>query len=137
MKYYLIAGEASGDMHAANLMKELKKLDAAAEFRCWGGDLMVREGATLVKHYRELAFMGFTEVVMNLRTILKNIEFCKQDITAHTPDALILIDYPGFNMRIAEFAKQQKIKVFYYISPQIWAWKQSRVHKIKRTVDKM
>ena len=137
MKYYLIAGEASGDMHAANLMKELKKFDAAATFRCWGGDLMEKEGGMLVKHYRELAFMGFTEVIMNLRTILKNIEFCKQDIIAHKPDALILIDYPGFNMRIAEFAKQQKIKVFYYISPQIWAWKQSRVHKIKRTVDKM
>jgi lipid-A-disaccharide synthase len=137
MKYYLIAGEASGDMHAANLMKELKKCDPSANFRCWGGDLMEREGGKLVKHYRDLAFMGFTEVVMNLRTILRNIEFCKQDILEHTPDALILIDYPGFNMRIAEFAKQKNIKVFYYISPQIWAWKQSRVHKIRRTVDKM
>jgi lipid-A-disaccharide synthase len=137
MKYYLIAGEASGDMHAANLMKELKKCDPAATFRCWGGDLMQKEGGILVKHYRDLAFMGFTEVVMNLRTILKNIEYCKQDITTDKPDALILIDYPGFNMRIAEFAKQQKIKVFYYISPQIWAWKQSRVHKIKKIVDKM
>jgi len=137
MKYYVIAGEASGDMHAANLMKELKKCDPAATFRCWGGDMMEKEGGTLVKHYRDLAFMGFTEVVMNLRTILRNIEFCKQDIISHKPDALILIDYPGFNMRIAEFAKQKKIKVFYYISPQIWAWKQSRVHKIRRTVDKM
>src|SRR5437868_11771593 len=128
MKYYVIAGEASGDLHAANLLKELKKLDSKAEFRAWGGDNMQQQGATLVKHYRDLAFMGFTEVVMNLRTILRNIEFCKKDIVEHKPDALILIDYPGFNMRIAEYAKQQKIKVFYYISPQIWAWKQSRVH---------
>jgi len=137
MKYYLIAGEASGDMHAANLMKELKKKDPDASFRCWGGDLMEKEGGVLVKHYRELAFMGFTEVIMNLRTILRNIDYCKRDILAHKPDALILVDYPGFNLRVAEFAKQQKIKVFYYISPQVWAWKQSRVHKIKRIVDKM
>jgi len=137
MKYYIIAGEASGDMHAANLMKELKRCDPGATFRCWGGDLMEKEGGVIVKHYRDLAFMGFTEVVMNLRTIFRNIDFCKQDIIEHKPDALILIDYPGFNMRIADFAKQEKIKVFYYISPQIWAWKQSRVHKIKRTVDKM
>ncbi|MEO8086163.1 MAG: lipid-A-disaccharide synthase [Bacteroidota bacterium] len=137
MKYYLIAGEASGDMHAANLMKELKRSDPSADFRFWGGDLMEKEGGTLVKHYRDLAFMGFTEVVMNLRTILRNIEFCKSDLLNHKPDALILIDYPGFNLRIAEFAKQHGIKVFYYISPQIWAWKQSRVHKIKRIVDKM
>jgi lipid-A-disaccharide synthase len=137
MKYYIIAGEASGDLHASNLIKELKKGDAAAEFRCWGGDLMAAQGAHLVKHYRDLAFMGFTEVLMNLRTILKNIEFCKKDIIEHTPDVLILVDYPGFNLRIAEFAKAAGIKVFYYISPQIWAWKQSRVHKIKRVVDKM
>ncbi|CAN5459890.1 lipid-A-disaccharide synthase [soil metagenome] len=137
MKYYVIAGEASGDMHAANLMKELKRFDAAADFRFWGGDLMEREGGKLVKHYRDLAFMGFTEVIMNLRTILRNIEFCKSDLLKHKPDALILVDYPGFNLRIAEFAKKQGIKVFYYISPQIWAWKQSRVHKIKRIVDKM
>jgi lipid-A-disaccharide synthase len=137
MKYYVIAGEASGDLHASNLIKEIKKLDSDANFRCWGGDLMQKEGAELVKHYRDLAFMGFTEVLMNLRTILKNIDFCKTDITAYKPDVLILVDYPGFNLRIAEFAKTQNIKVFYYISPQIWAWKQSRIHKIKKIVDKM
>lgn len=137
MKYYIIAGEASGDLHASNLMKELKLLDLDAKFRCWGGDLMKEQGADLVKHYRELAFMGFTEVIMNIRTIFKNIDFCKKDIVSYKPDVLILVDYPGFNLRIAEFAKEQGIKVFYYISPQIWAWKQSRVHKIKRIVDKM
>lgn len=137
MNYYIIAGEASGDLHSSNLMKELKKLDERATFRCWGGDLMKEQGAILVKHYRELAFMGFTEVVLNLRTILKNIELCKKDIQQHKPDILILVDYPGFNLRIAEFAKRKGIKVVYYISPQIWAWKQSRVHKIKRIVDKM
>lgn len=137
MKYYIIAGEASGDLHASNLMRELKVVDAHAQFRCWGGDLMKTQGAQLVKHYRDLAFMGFTEVLMNIRTILKNIDFCKKDITDHKPDVLILVDYPGFNLRIAEFAKAAGIKVFYYISPQIWAWKQSRVHKIKRVVDKM
>jgi lipid-A-disaccharide synthase len=137
MNYYIIAGEASGDLHASNLMKELKILDVNAQFRCWGGDLMKEQGAHLVKHYHELAFMGFTEVLMNLRTILKNIDFCKKDILEHKPDVLILVDYPGFNLRIAEFAKAAGIKVFYYISPQIWAWKQSRIHKIKRVVDKM
>jgi lipid-A-disaccharide synthase len=137
MKYYIIAGEASGDLHASNLMKELKVLDVNAKFRCWGGDLMKAQGADLVKHYRDLAFMGFTEVLMNLTTILDNIKFCKKDISEHRPDVLILVDYPGFNLRIAEFAKAAGIKVFYYISPQIWAWKQSRVHKIKRVVDKM
>lgn len=137
MNYYIIAGEASGDLHASNLMRELKVLDANASFRCWGGDLMKAQGAELVKHYRDLAFMGFTEVVMNLRTILGNIDLCKKDILAYRPDVLILVDYPGFNLRIAEFAKAQGIKVFYYISPQIWAWKEGRVHKIKRVVDKM
>lgn len=137
MKYYIIAGEASGDLHASNLVRELKQRDPEAEFRAWGGDLMKAQGVQLVKHYRDLAFMGFTEVVMNLRTILGNIEFCKKDLSAYRPDVLILVDYPGFNLRIAEFAKAQGIKVFYYISPQIWAWKQSRVHKIKRVVDKM
>ena len=137
MNYYIIAGEASGDLHASNLMKELKVLDNNTHFRCWGGDLMRAQGAELVKHYHELAFMGFTEVLMNLRTIFKNIDFCKKDILQHRPDVLILVDYPGFNIRIAEFAKAQGIKVFYYISPQIWAWKQSRVHKIKKVVDKM
>lgn len=137
MKYYIIAGEASGDLHASNLIKELKVLDTKAQFRCWGGDLMKEQGAELVKHYRELAFMGFTEVLMNIRTIFKNIDFCTKDILQNKPDVLILVDYPGFNLRIAEFAKAAGIKVFYYISPQIWAWKQSRVHKIKRVVDKM
>ena len=137
MKYYVIAGEASGDLHGSNLLRELKQRDSAATIRCWGGDLMQAQGATLVKHYRELAFMGFLEVITNLRTILKNINFCKQDIVNFAPDVLILIDYPGFNLRIAQFAKAKGIKVFYYISPQIWAWKQSRVHKIKRCVDRM
>ncbi len=137
MKYYIIAGEASGDLHASNLMKELKALDAHATFRCWGGDLMKAQGADIVKHYQDLAFMGFTEVLMNLRTILKNINFCKKDIMHYKPDVVILVDYPGFNLRIAKFSKEAGFKVFYYISPQIWAWKQSRVYKIKRTVDKM
>src|SRR5690606_25565943 len=118
-------------------MKELKNQDPNAEFRFWGGDLMQREGGELVKHYRDLAFMGFVEVLLNLRTILGNISFCKKDIEDFRPDALILIDYPGFNMRIAEWAKKEGIQVLYYISPQIWAWKQGRVHKIKKVVDKM
>lgn len=137
MKYYLIAGEASGDLHGANLMKHLQAGDSEAEFRCWGGDLMSAEGGAVVKHYRDLAFMGFVEVLLNLRTIVRNLKFCKQDILDWQPDVLILIDYPGFNLRIADFAHKNKLKVFYYISPQIWAWKQSRVHQIKRNVDKM
>ena len=137
MKYYIIAGEASGDLHASNLIKSIKKNDANAEFRAWGGDLMEAQGAELVKHYRDLAFMGFAEVIFNLKTILNNISFCKKDIINFNPDVLILIDYPGFNLRIAEFAKKSGFKVVYYISPQIWAWKKSRVHKIKKYVDKM
>lgn len=137
MKYYLIAGEASGDLHAANLMRALAERDPDADFRAWGGDHMEKAGADLVKHYRELAFMGFAEVVMNLRTILRNISFCKEDIDRFQPDVLILIDYPGFNMRIAEWARQQGLKVIFYISPQIWAWKQNRVHKLKRDCDKI
>lgn len=137
MKYYVIAGEASGDLHGSNLLKALKKEDNHATFRVWGGDLMLQAGAELVKHYRDLAFMGFTEVLMNLPTIIKNIRFCKQDILTYNPDVLILIDYPGFNLRIAEFAFKNNIRVFYYISPQIWAWKQSRVHKIKKVVNRM
>lgn len=137
MKYYVIAGEASGDLHGSNLIKEIKKLDTEADIRAWGGDLMQAQGATLVKHIRDLAFMGFLEVLLNLRTILSNIKLCKSDIKSFEPDVLILIDYPGFNLRIAEWAKKQGLKVHYYISPQIWAWKQSRGHKIKRTVDKM
>ncbi len=137
MKYYLIAGEASGDLHAANLMRELKVVDTNAQFRFWGGDKMQAQGGELIKHYKDLAFMGFAEVVMNLRTILRNISFCKKDILVYQPDVVILIDYPGFNLRIAKFLKKQGIKVFYYISPQIWAWKEGRVHGIKKTVDKM
>ncbi len=137
MKYYLIAGEASGDLHGSNLMKALKEKDPQAVFRFWGGDLMEQQGERPVKHYRDLAFMGFVEVVANLKTILKNIAFCKQDIEQFKPDVLILIDYPGFNMRIAEFARQKGLKVIYYISPQVWAWKQNRVHKLKRDVDRM
>ncbi len=137
MKYYIIAGEASGDLHASNLIKELKKIDVNATFRCWGGDLMQQQGATLVKHYRELAFMGFIEVIANLKTILRNIDFCKKDILEYRPDALILVDYPGFNLRIAKFAKEQGFKVYYYISPQVWAWKKNRVYSIKKHVDRM
>ncbi len=137
MRYYIIAGEASGDLHGSNLIKAIHKKDADAHIRCWGGDKMQAAGAELVKHYRELAFMGFVEVLMHLRTILNNIDFCKKDITAYKPDVLVLIDYPGFNMRIAEWAKQQGIKVVYYISPQVWAWKESRTKKLKRDVDKM
>jgi lipid-A-disaccharide synthase len=137
LKLYIIAGEASGDLHGSNLIKALHTHQRDLEVRCWGGDLMEKAGATLVKHYRDLAFMGFAEVIMNLRTILRNISFCKEDIEAFQPEAIILIDYPGFNMRIAEWAKKKGIRVFYYISPQIWAWKEGRVHKIKRDVEKM
>ncbi len=137
MKYYIIAGEASGDLHASNLMRAIKTTDKNSEFRCWGGDLMQAQGGTLVKHYRELAFMGFVEVLLNIRTILGNMKLAKKDIIAYKPDALILIDYPGFNMRIATFAKEHGIAVHYYISPQIWAWKENRIHKIKRDVDAM
>lgn len=135
LKIYMIAGEASGDLHGANLMKELLKQDPKIAFRFWGGDLMQEVAGKPVKHIKELAFMGFIEVLMNLRTILSNIKRCKEDILAFKPDAIVLIDYPGFNLRIAEWAKEQNIKVYYYVSPQIWAWKQNRVHKIKRSVD--
>ncbi|NND64147.1 MAG: lipid-A-disaccharide synthase [Flavobacteriaceae bacterium] len=137
MKYYLIAGEASGDLHGANLMAALKKEDASASFRFWGGDLMATEGGTMVKHYRELAFMGFIEVLFNLRTILKNISLCKRDILEYQPDIIIFIDYPGFNLRIAKWAKPKGIPTHYYISPQIWAWKEGRIKAIKRDVDAM
>src|SRR3954464_5288776 len=119
MKYYIIAGEASGDLHGSNLIKQLKQVDNNASIRCWGGDLMQAAGATLVKHYRELAFMGFAEVIRNLPTILQNIKFCKKDISDYQPDVLVLIDYPGFNLRIAEWAKAQGITVVFYISPQV------------------
>ncbi len=137
MKYYLISGEASGDLHGSNLIKELRKEDLNANIRCWGGDLMAEAGATLVKHYKDLAFMGFVEVIKNLPTILRNIKFCKEDIEAYQPDVLVLIDYPGFNLRIAEWAHKKGYKVVYYISPQVWAWKENRVKKMKEYIDKM
>ncbi len=137
MRYYIIAGEASGDLHGSNLIKALHGKDADAEVRAWGGDKMEAAGATLVKHYRDLAFMGFVEVVKHLPTILRNLTACKEDILAFDPDVLVLIDYPGFNLRIAEWAKEKGIKVCYYISPQVWAWKESRVKKIREIVDRM
>lgn len=137
MKYYVIAGEASGDLHGSNLLKEIMSLDSNAEVRCWGGDLMQASGATLVKHYRELAFMGFAEVIKNLPAILNNIAFCKKDIASFQPDVLVLIDYPGFNLRIAAWAKSKGFKIVYYISPQVWAWKENRVKKMKRHIDLM
>jgi lipid-A-disaccharide synthase len=137
MKYYIIAGEASGDLHGSNLIKQIKLKDTAANIRCWGGDLMQTAGATLVKHYRELAFMGFAEVIKNLPAIFKNLSFCKQDIAAFKPDVLVLIDYPGFNLRIAKWAKEHNIKIAYYISPQVWAWKANRVKEMKMCIDKM
>jgi lipid-A-disaccharide synthase len=135
MKYYLVAGEASGDLHGANLMKALKESDSHAEFRFFGGDLMLAEGGALVKHFADMAFMGFFEVAANLNTILKNLKFCKEDIAAWHPDVLILIDFPGFNLKIAEFAKKNNLLVCYYISPKVWAWNQKRVLKIKKVVD--
>ena len=137
MKYYIIAGEASGDLHGSNLIKELKKRDPRADIRCWGGDLMQAAGGHLVRNYKDLAFMGFTEVLMNLRTIFRNMDFCKKDILEYRPDALILIDYPGFNLRIAKWARPQGLRIIYYISPQVWAWKENRVKQIRRNVDKM
>ncbi len=137
MKYYIIAGEASGDLHGSNLIKQLHVQDTAADIRCWGGDLMQQAGATLVKHYRNLAFMGFAEVVKNLPTILQNIKLCKADIATYRPDVLILIDYPGFNLRIAKWAKQNGLRVIYYISPQVWAWKANRVVSMKQCIDVM
>jgi lipid-A-disaccharide synthase len=137
MRYYMIAGEASGDLHGSNLIKAIKAKDNNAVIQCWGGDLMEAAGVTLVKHYRELAFMGLVEVLMNLRTILSNIKFCKKDIEAFQPDVLICIDYPGFNLRIAEWAKQKGIKVIYFIAPQVWAWKENRVPAIRKNIDRL
>jgi lipid-A-disaccharide synthase len=137
MRYYLIAGEASGDLHGSNLMKALKKTDRDAEFRYWGGDLMCAEGGTLVQHIATSSFMGFWEVFKNIGSIYANIRRCRNDIAWFSPDALILIDYPGFNLRMAKFASGLGIKVFYYISPKVWAWNQSRVVTIKRYVDHM
>jgi lipid-A-disaccharide synthase len=137
MKYYIIAGEASGDLHGANLIKALYKEDPEASIRCWGGELMQAQGATLVKHYRDTAYMGIFEVVAHARAIAKNFEFCYSDITSFAPDVIILIDYPGFNLRVARFAKEKGIKVFYYISPKVWVWNEKRVKKIKLYVDRM
>ena len=135
MKYYIIAGEASGDLHGSKLIEALKEIDDKAQIRCWGGDLMQKAGGTLVKHYKKLAFMGFWEVITHLGTILKNISFCKKDISNFQPDVIIYIDYPGFNLRIAKWAKQQGFKNHFYISPQVWAWKENRVHQMKKDLD--
>ncbi len=137
MKYYIIAGEASGDLHGSNLIKALFQQDENAIVRCWGGDLMENAGATLVKHYKELAFMGFVEVLANIPTIFKNIAFCKKDIEVFQPDVVVFIDYSGFNLRIAKWAKQKGFRTNYYISPQVWASRSSRVEKIKRDIDMM
>jgi len=137
MKYYAIAGEASGDLHASNLIKEINLIDREAQFRGFGGELMEQAGMTVLKHYRDMAFMGLVPVIMNIRTIKKNFDFCEQDILAFQPDVLILIDYPGFNLRVAEFAKKHGIRTFYYISPKVWAWKEKRVHKVIAYVDEL
>ena len=138
MKYYLIVGEASGDLHASNLMKSIKEHDADAQFRFFGGDLMSAVGGERVKHYRELAYMGFVPVLLHLRTIFANMKLCKKDVLEWNPDALILVDYPGFNLSIAEYVhKNSKIPVYYYISPKIWAWKEYRIKNIKRDVDEL
>ena len=137
MKYFLIAGEASGDLHGANLMKGLKKADTSAEFRFFGGPLMEKEGGKLLKHYREMAFMGVFDVLKNLKTIRRNFRFCREQLLAFRPDVLILIDYPGFNLKMAEFAHRHGIRVFYYIAPKLWAWKAWRIKKVKAFVDEM
>tara|TARA_R110000868_G_scaffold252529_6_gene509217 strand:+ start:13879 stop:15003 length:1125 start_codon:yes stop_codon:yes gene_type:complete len=137
MKYYIIAGEASGDLHGSNLIKALKIKDPEANVRCWGGDLMKAAGGTLVKHYKEMAFMGFLEVITNINQIFKNIDFCKEDIANFKPDVIVFIDYSGFNLRIASWAKKNHFRTNYYISPQIWASREGRIHKIKRDIDAM
>ncbi|TAG98302.1 MAG: lipid-A-disaccharide synthase [Sphingobacteriales bacterium] len=137
MKYYLISGEASGDLHGSNLIKEIHKQDPQAQIRCWGGDLMQAAGAELVSHYKERAFMGFLEVAMNIRTILGFMKTCKKDLLAYKPDIVVLIDYPGFNIPMAQFAKKHGFKTIFYISPQVWAWKEGRVKTIREVVDKM
>jgi len=138
LKYYIVSGEASGDLHASNLMKSLKQIDKEADFRYFGGDLMQSVGGVLVKHYRELAYMGILPVLLNIRTILKNLRFCKNDIKTYNPDVLILVDYPGFNLKIARYIKEKTtIPVYYYISPKIWAWKTWRIKEIRKYVDRM
>lgn len=138
MKYYLVAGEASGDLHASNLMQSLQELDRDADFRFFGGDLMHSKGGTLVKHYREMAYMGIIPVILHARTILRNLDFCKRDIAAYKPDVVILVDYPGFNLKVAKYVKSKlRIPVYYYISPKVWAWKEYRVKSFKKYVDEM
>jgi lipid-A-disaccharide synthase len=137
MKYYIIAGEASGDLHASRLIRAIRHNDSQADFRAWGGDLMQEEGATIVKHYRDLAFMGFAEVISNLPTILGNMRFCKSDILQYQPDLVVFVDYPGFNIPMAKFSKGKGFKTAYYISPQVWAWKENRVKILRKVVDKM
>jgi lipid-A-disaccharide synthase len=137
MKYYVLAGEASGDLHASNLIKEISLIDSDAQFRGFGGELMEQAGMTVLKHYRDLAFMGLVPVIMNIRTIQRNFRFCEQDMLAFQTDVLILVDYPGFNLRMAKYAKAHGIRTFYYISPKVWAWKEARVHKIIASVDEM
>ena len=137
MRYFIIAGEASGDLHGSNLIKGIREMDKEAQIRCWGGDLMKEAGAELIRHYKEGAIMGFVEVVANLGKLAKNLQDCKNDIVKYNPDAVILIDYPGFNFRIAKFAKERGMRVFYYIAPKVWAWKEKRVHKLKKYVDRL
>src|SRR5512133_1354560 len=137
MKYYLIAGEASGDLHGSNLIRALKEADPKAEFRFFGGDLMQKEGINLVKHYRDMAFMGLFAVLANFRTVAGNMIECRKDLISWNPDVLILIDFPGFNLRMAKFARENGIRTVYYISPKIWAWKSSRIKQIKAFVNKM
>lgn len=137
MRYYLISGEASGDLHGSKLIREIRKLDPRAHIRCWGGDMMEEAGAELVSHYKERAFMGFLEVFMNLRKILGFMKHCKKDLLEYNPDVVVFIDYPGFNIPIAKFAKEKGFKTVYYISPQVWAWKENRVHTIRKVVDRM
>ncbi len=137
MKYYIIAGEASGDLHGSNLIRQIKKLDAGADIRCWGGDKMQAAGGKLAKHYKDLAYMGFVEVVKNLPQIIRNFSFCKKDIENFNPDAVVLINYSTFNLRIAKWTHQHQLKTIFYISPQVWAWKESRVKAIRKYIDKM
>ena len=137
MKYYIIAGEASGDLHGSNLIKEIIELDPNADIRAWGGDKMQDAGAKVVKHFKDLAFMGFYEVLINIRTILKNISFCKKDILEFSPDKIIFIDYPGFNMRIAKWSKKYKFETIYYIAPQLWAWNEKRINEIKKYINSL
>ena len=137
MRYFLIAGEASGDLHGSNLIKGIRSVDSNAQIRCWGGDLMQEAGGELVRHYKEGAIMGFVEVLANLGKLAKNLQDCKNNILEYNPDVIVLIDYPGFNFRIAQFAKERGFRVFYYIAPKVWAWKEKRVHRLKKYVDKL